>query len=79
MDAFHWAYDRINYWQAQSFGYLLPYDTAERCRHKVEQDFAFVSIKVANTVAEVTTLDTRLSFVDYLSIMGKSKRRLVVP
>ena len=70
MDDFNWRYQRINQWQANSLGYLLPYDLGERCRLKVEQDFAFVRVKLASAVAEVTTLDTRLSFVDYLSILG---------
>ena len=70
MDAFHWQYQRINYWQANSYGHILPYDLSERCRLKVAQDFAFVKVKRSSSIAEVTILDTRLSFVDYLSIIG---------
>ena len=71
MDAFHWKYLRMSKWQTEAFGHLLPFDANERCRHKVQQDFAFIDVRIDGSNAEVTTLSRRLTNIDVLSIVGR--------
>ena len=70
MDKFFWQYLRINKWQQETFGFILPINDLERCYEKVKNDFAFIEVRLDKQDVQVTTLDARFTYVDYLSILG---------